>query len=172
VCEGILYSHLGTDVYMYGYTVQYVLERTVCTVWMRAVIITPNSLKRQHAPGYCRQDPTPIPNGMTVVLLDVCLPWFSRICHQDPEANHHGFTSAVDCGARVGPHGRPPTLEMFSTMLWNVPNCGCPRWVCMCTVVHPRTEECRCRQSWHPRGGWHFSTTKNGKTSDRIQYHT
>jgi hypothetical protein len=34
-----------------------------------------------------------------------------------PEVNHHGLPSAVDCGTRVGPHGRPPTLGLSSTKL-------------------------------------------------------
>ena len=74
-----------------------------------------------------------------------------------PEVNHHGLPSAVDRGARVGPHGRPPTLGMSSTELVRVPDCGCPRWVPMCTAVHLRTEVARFRRSWRPRGVRYFS---------------
>jgi hypothetical protein len=66
--------------------------------------------------------------------------------------NHHGLPSAVDCGARAGPHGWPPTLGMSFTALVKVPDCGCPRWVPPCNAVHPSTEVAHFRRSLHPHG--------------------
>jgi hypothetical protein len=78
---------------------------------------------------------------------------------QHLEVNHH-VPSAVDCGASMGPHGRPPILGMFSTKLVRVPDCGSPRWVPRCNVVHPRMEMAPFCQSLDPCGVRYISYGK------------
>jgi hypothetical protein len=62
-------------------------------------------------------------------------PFLALFWPTNPEPNHHGLPSAVDCGGHVGPHGRPPAMGMSSISLGK---CSQLRLSSLGTHVHCR----------------------------------